>query len=139
MPYFLDSNLEDEKQQNPAQLQISGASPTTDNGGNLSNSGSGTSQGNQKQQLVTGSGFQNLDQYLDKNQTQQFGDQFSRKVQGDIDSAKQNQDSAAHQFQSQVKESSQTPTSEQVNSAIANPTSADPKQFQGWENQTYKG
>lgn len=143
MPYFNDINLKDDEQQtnnNPTQIQISGASPTTDNSGNMISSSPGsTNAGDTQKQLVTGSGYQNLDKYLNTNNAQQFGNQFYGNVQNDIDSAKKNQDSSASQFQDQVKGASQTPDMSQVNSEIANPTGADAKQFQGWENQTYQG
>ncbi len=53
--------------------------------------------------------------------------------------AQQNQAKAADQFKEQVNSSNYVPDQSQVNSAIANPTSADPKAFQTWESQSYGG
>lgn len=137
MPYFDDENLNKQNDPNnnsPAQVQISGASPTTDAAGKVTDENSG-----QNKELNTGSNYQNLDKYVSGNNPQQFGQQFYGNVQKDVDTAKKNQTDAASQFQQQVSSASQTPTTDQVNQAIANPTSADAKQFQSWENQTYTG
>lgn len=131
MPYFTDPNLEKDDQ-TPGEVQISGASPTTNNEGN------DQQQGNAKS-LNTGSGFQNLDKYLQTNQSQQFGQQVLGNVQGEVNEAKQNMTDASQKFKSQVAESNVLPTTDQVNKAIANPTAADPKQFQQWQSQTYTG
>lgn len=133
MPYFQDDNLLD-KDKDPAQVQISGASPTTQGDGNLS-----PTQGGQKKPLDTGSGYQNLDSYLNSNQSQQFGQQVHDKVGGDVKAAQQNMQDAGNAFTTRVKEANNTPTSDQLNSSIANPTGADAKQFQTWENQSYQG
>lgn len=133
MPYFLDQNLEDEeKNKDPASIQISGASPTTNNEGSIESNTS-------PKGLNTGSGFQNLDKYLQTNQSQQFGNQVLGKVEGEVQGAKQGMETAGNQFKSQVSTSNQLPTAEQVNQAIANPTSANPQDFQKWESQTYSG
>lgn len=134
MPYFLDQNLEDEEK-DPTQVQISGAAPTTEKDG----SGDSTSQPSNSKQAHTGSGFQNLDKYLTTNQSQQFGQQVLGKVQGEVDSAKQGQANAADQFKSQVNTSNDAPTNQDVNQAIANPTSVDPAKYQEWDAQTYSG
>lgn len=131
MPYFLDENLEDEQNKDPSQVQISGASPTTDK--------EGSPNGSPGAAPPTGSGFQNLDKYLNTNQSKQFGQQVLGNVSNEVQSAKQNQDAASQKFKDQVQSSNQLPTGDQVNQAIANPTGADKSQFQGWLTQGYKG
>lgn len=132
MPYFQDPNLDDDNETVPGQLQISGASPTSEPDGMVS-------QGSGQKGLQTGSGFQNLDKYLQTNNAQQFGQKVLGNVQSEVQGAKAGMQDATQKFKSQVAESNQLPTSEQVNSAIANPTGADPKAFQTWQSQTYKG
>lgn len=139
MPYFYDPNLQENEEQQGQGVQISGA------GANVGpqSQGSGNAQGQpaagQDKALKTGSGFQNLDKYLSSNAGQNFGDQFIGKAQDTVNQAQDQMSQAKNQFSTQVQDQNKTPTSEQVNSAIANPTGADPTQFQGWENQEYKG
>lgn len=130
MPFFTDPNLEDD--QDPSQVQISGASPTTEQSG-----GGGSPSGQKK--LDTGSGFQNLDKYLQTNQAGQFGQKVLGNVQGEVDQAKQGMEKGAQQFSAQVQDANKTPTMDQVNQAIADPTQADAKQFQQWQSQQYGG
>lgn len=136
MPYVYDPNLEDDENEvaSGAEVQISGASPTTDSEGSDPNTSAPKKEG-----ISTGSGFQNLDSYLNTNQSKEFGQQLLGKVGQEVETAKQNQTDAAEKFKKQAYDSSQTPTSEQVNSAIANPKTADKKQFQGWQSQSYQG
>lgn len=135
MPYAYDNTLEDdEKSQNPSQVQISGASPTTSSGGSVQQAGP-----SKNPNLSTGSGFQNLDSYLKTNQPQQFASQVVGKVQGDIDTAKQNQQSGAQAFQNQVQTANNLPNQEQVNQAIANPAQANASDYQKWEKDSYTG
>lgn len=129
-PYFLDPARKDDE--DPNQLQISGASPTTDSQG-------GVSQNSQRNGLNTGSNFENIDKYVAANSGKQFGQEVVGKVQKQVDTAKQNMADASTQFTNQVNQAGTVPTSSQVNSAIANPTSTKPEDFQNWENQTYKG
>lgn len=120
---------EEDKDQNPANVALSGAAPVANNQGTQ----------NEASKQDTGSGFQNLDKYLASNQPQQFGQQVVGKVSGEVDEAAQNQQQAGEAFKTQVATANPVPQSEQVNQAIANPTQADAKQFQGWMNQTYQG
>jgi hypothetical protein len=134
MPYFYDQNLLDqEKDPTEAnQVQISGASPTTDSSGE-------PTQGQTKKELNTGSGFQNLDKYLATNQSQNFGNQVLGKVSNEIQGAQKNQQDASKQFKEQVTTANSLPTSEQVNQALANPAQANAKEFQKWGSQSYSG
>lgn len=135
MPYFLDENLEkDQETENPGEVKISGASPTSDSEGHLDTGGQSNSKG-----LNTGSGYQNLDKYLKMNQPQQFGQQLLGKVGETVTGAQKQQQDVAGKFKEQVGSSNYTPTETEVNSAIANPTGANKENFQTWENQSYKG
>jgi hypothetical protein len=144
MPYFNDPNL-DQENQNKTQGQggsdgssvsISGASPSVNSNasGQTQGSGGGGSKG-----LNTGSGFTNLDNYIQNNNSQDFGNKFLGKVSDQVQGAQTQMNQAADDFKNQVKNSNQLATTDQLNSAIANPTSADPTQFQTWENQSYTG
>lgn len=136
MPYFVDQNLEDEdKEQDPSTVQISGASPTTDNEGGMSE---GSNQQGNKKDLVTGSGYQNLDKYLSTNDSQKFGQQVVGKVGEDVQKVESNIGEARANT-GKIQEQNKTPTMEQVNSSLANPVGANAQEFQGWLNQTYQG
>lgn len=147
MPYFTDPNLEEEDKQaqNPSDVKISGASPTTENTGGTPqqpNGGVSTPQAQQQaggKDLKTGSGFQNLDKYIDTNQPQQFGQQFLGKVSDQVTDASQKQSQAADEFKNQVTSANSLPTQDQINGAVADPTKADPAAFQTWTSQSYKG
>lgn len=134
MPFVYDPNLDDDqKQKDASQVQISGAAPTADTGGTTGNkTGPEASQN-------TGSGFQNLDKYLQTNQSQEFGNQVTGKVQDQVTQARGNIDSASGQFGQKVQSANTLPGQQDVNNAIANPTGADQKQFQHWESQKYTG
>lgn len=132
MPYFIDQNLEDENE-NPGQIRISGASPTSES------MGSTTAQGGGEKKLNTGSGFQNLDKYLQTNESQAFGNQVLGKVKDQVQDASQKMNEASDQFKQQVNTSNRLPSQEQVSQAIADPTNADQGQFQDWMKQRYEG
>src|SRR5579859_7922365 len=134
MPYFFDKNLDDDEDRDASQLQVSGASQVSGPDGS-----SGSAPGNPEKQLNTGSGFQNLDKYLNVNKDQNFGGQFLGKVQGEIGNAQKGMKEGEETFRNQVSDLNKTPTSEQVSGAIANPKSVKPEEFQSWQNQTYKG
>ncbi len=134
MPYIYDPNLDKENEDQAGQVQISGSSPTSDPSGSTSSSG-----GSQTKGANTGSGYQNLDSYINTNDPQKFGQEVVGKVQSDVDTAKQNQSTASDQFKSQVASANNVPTSEDVNKAIANPTGANAQDFQKWQSQSYTG
>lgn len=132
MPYIPDDEEQQNKDQNQA-VQISGASPTTDS------TGSAAPANGSKKELNTGSGYQNLDKYLQANSSQNFGGQVVDKVQGDVNKAQNNINDASTSFSNKVNSANYVPTSDQINSAVANPTSANPADYQKWESQTYSG
>jgi hypothetical protein len=131
MPYFTDY-LKKEDEENPSQVQISGASPTTDSSGALSQQ-KGDNKG-----LVTGSGYQNLDKYLTTNQPQAFGQQVLGKVGSEVGAVQQNI-GKIEGAKSQIAEQNKTPEQAQLNAAIANPTGANAETWQAWQNQKYQG
>lgn len=131
MPYYNDPNLEQDPNKDQTNTPISGAAPTTDSSGSVA-------APNQKG-LQTGSGYQNLDKYLQTNSNNGFGGQLGQKVQGQVDMAKQGIQAGADQFNSQVSSANKIPAQSDVNSAIANPTGANASDFQNWENQSYSG
>lgn len=131
MPYFTDYGaLKKDDEEN--QPQISGASPTTEKDGTGADpSGSAGTQ--------TKSGFTNIDKYLNANDATGFGKQFVGNVQGEIDEARGSQSTAGEGFKQRSSTSNALPTETDVNSAIANPTAADPTQFQKWITEKYSG
>lgn len=139
MPYVYDPNLDpDEEDQNGLP---SGASEVKLSEGSSSNEqmASGASPQGQQKELNTGSGYQNLDKYLNTNQSQQFGQKVLGKVEGTVDTAKQNQAQAADQFKNQVNTANYTPDQEKLNQTLASPEQGNPKDFQKWMNQSYEG
>jgi hypothetical protein len=139
MPYFYDANLDEQNQNqnnnNGTSLNISGASPTVNSSGS---SQQGQASG-QKQGLNTGSGFTNLDNYLQNNNSQDFGNKVLGKVSDQIQGAQNTMSQASDQFKNQVQSANTLASSDQINQAIANPTSADKNQFQSWEKENYSG
>lgn len=134
MPFVVDPNLEEEENQDPGSIQISGAGQTANSGGGGQEEGKGP-----QSTPNTGSGFQNLDTYLNTNNAGEFANKLAGNVQSRVDEAKQNFGDASKSFSQKVESSNSIPTSDQVNSAIANPTGADKAQFQKWESQNYEG
>ncbi len=114
MPYFVDQNLEDEdKNKDPSQVQISGAAPQAAPSGGLNQQ-----QPGQQKDLKTGSGFQNLDKYLQNNDANAFGSQVTGNVQNDINSAKESSQKAADTFTGQVNDLNKTPDQKDIDNAV---------------------
>lgn len=134
MPYVYDPNLEDEdKEHQISNTPISGASPSVDS------AGTPEQQARAQPSQNTGSGFQNLDKYLQTNNAQQFGQEVVGKVQNKVDTARQNINDASHSFGQKVESSNSLPNQQQLNQSIANPDQADQNQFADWRTQTYSG
>ncbi len=141
-PYFRDPLDQDEE-----QTQLVGGANSSTSSGTPSGTPSGgvalqtqentTQKGNKG--LNTGSGFQNLDSYLNTNNAKQFGQQVVGKVGDQVTDAKTHQNEAASQFQNQVQSANVLPSNEQVNQAIANPEKADQNAFQSWMKEQYTG
>src|SRR4051812_29403483 len=108
-PYAYDPNLQDDDEN---QGGASGASPVQLAGGSStaeqSGGGGGAAPGSQDKKLNTGSGYQNLDKYLNTNQSQQFGQKVLGKVGDTLDTAKNNQMQASDQFKNQVQSANTT-------------------------------
>ncbi len=134
MPYIADDKDEEQQAGTPGQIQLSGGASTAEASGPQSSPTAADSKG-----ANTGSGYQNLDKYLQNNNSQQFAGQVAGKVQGQVDSAQQAQASAADKFKGQVSSANQLATDSDVNNAIANPTAADSKQIRRFAEQGYEG
>jgi hypothetical protein len=140
VPYIYDPNLDKENestaQDNAGSVSISGASPTVESNAQ-SSPGANTSQ---SQGLNTGSGFTNLDKYLQTNNSQEFGNKFLGKVGDTVQNAETQMNQAADSFKQKVSgANSNMPDAQQINSAIANPTNMDAKTWQAWQKQQYEG
>jgi uncharacterized protein YjbJ (UPF0337 family) len=115
MAYYYDPNLDydqkKEQEQSGGGQNISGAPPSVD------------SQDDDSQKLYsspnTGSGFQNLDKYLQMNDAKGFGQEVTGRVQGQVNQAQDSLNQAASNFQSQVNSASSTPSRQEIDSAIA--------------------
>lgn len=133
MPYFFDPNLDDENKNNASGFSISGASPTSDSTGAAQSNTAG------KKGLNTGSGYQNLDKYLQTNQAKDFGGQVLGNVSSQVQNAGTQMNQAGEQFKNQVQSANQLPTEAQLNQSIAAPDKADKGQFKTWMTQSYSG
>ncbi len=135
MPYFQDPDLKNDQDDEMNQPKISGAAPSVA-------PGSGK-QEQSKDKTTTGSGFQNLDNYLKGDTAKQFGSQVVGNVQNTVSQVGKDQDKAAGQFKQTVDDQSKTPGAEQIQSAIknagANTTADQAKQYQDWMKQSYQG
>ncbi len=136
MPYFSDFGDEDddEKKKDPNSLQLAGAGETASNAGNQMGGLKPT------QEVNSGSGFQNLDKYINASKTGNFGDQFLAKVGGGVNAAYDKKNAASDQFKKQVDQANTLPSDSDLQGVIANPTAegaAD--KYKGWIGQSYKG
>jgi hypothetical protein len=159
MPYSFD--LLDEEQakgqsQGNGQGDPSQAAPAMTGGGQTFSGGSGAASTDTSAKPSTqfnntpgtanqGSGFVNLDKYLTANQGNNFGDQFTGKVQGDVDQAKSTLQNSTTDF---TNASNQGTTSWNtigdqvkgiVDNAGDNTTAADATTVQNDANATYNG
>lgn len=136
MPFIYDPNLDEARNQQAigGGVQLSGASTVADPSGNAT--GNGTQPG---AQVKSGSHFQNIDRYLGVNPAQDFGNQFLGKVANQVSGVSGQMDQAADQFKNQVTGANQLADTGSLQSALTDPTKADKKQFQTWENQSYQG
>lgn len=135
-PYYFDQNLQDEeeKQADPRSVQISGASPTTNTSGY---GASGQVNGQPNKPLDTGSGFQNVNKYLNNNNSQEFGQEILGKVRGEIGDAQASQKQSTDTFKKQVGDLNQIPNAQDIDNAIVDPFKADKNKIQAQLNQQY--
>lgn len=154
MPYSFD--LLDEqmaKNKGQGQDQPDDAAPQMTGGGQTfsgsGGSGSATPSpqpSNTPQGTATqGSGFVNLDKYVKANQGNNFGDQFTGKVQSDVNQAKDTLQKSSQDFTNASNHGTtnwgdvgDTATGI-VNNAGDNTTADDASKIQGWENAQYQG
>lgn len=98
MPFSLDLEDEEEKKKAEQEQQASAAPAMTSGGESFGSgqfkSGAQSEKGAQGQ----GSGFVSLDKYFNANKSSGFGNQVTGKVQGSIDSAKQDLQAGSEAF-----------------------------------------
>ena len=144
MPFAFD--LLDE-QQKKAQQQQQGEGAPAMTGGGLS-FGAGSPQAQPQQEKGTqkqGSGFVGLDQYMNANKGNKFGNQFTGKVQGSLDSAKQSLDQGAQGFTNASNQGSTKWNDVQgqvkgiVDNAGDGTTKDDAAKIQGYQTAKYQG
>ncbi len=134
MPYIADDKDKDQQAQAaPGQIQLSGGASTTESSGQSPTPAADSKGAN------TGSGYQNLDKYLQNNNTQQFAGQVAGKVQDQVNSAQQAQTDAASKFKTQVTGANDIASESDINSALANPVTADAAKIQKQASQHYEG
>lgn len=133
MPYFRNPLIDEQELENgeQSQVQIGG-------GGDAATGPAESDSGNQPKNSPTGSNFQNLDKYLSVNPAKEFSTELQGKIQGDIQKGR---DQTRQTFQNLNTEvaSYKAPDKSAVTAAVANPVAANPTDYQGWINQTYKG
>lgn len=143
-PFSFDL-LDEEKQK--AQVQDQGAGAPAMTGGGLS-FGAGSPQAQPQQEKGTqkqGSGFVGLDQYMNANKGNKFGNQFTGKVQGSVDAAKQTLNQNADAFSNASNQGAtkwndvQDQVKGIVDSAGDSTTKDDASKVQGLANAKYQG
>ena len=143
-PFSFDL-LDEEKQK--AQVQDQGAGAPAMTGGGLS-FGAGSPQAQPQQEKGTqkqGSGFVGLDQYMNANKGNKFGNQFTGKVQGSVDTAKQTLNQSADAFSNASNQGATkwNDVQGQVKGIVDNAgdatTKEDAAKVQGFANAKYQG
>lgn len=145
MPYSWD--LLDEQQAKKNQDPNQPAPQMTGGGTSFSDAAaSGTpSKPGQNPSASQGSGFVNLDKYMNANQGGGFGDQFTGKIQGDVDTAKQAQDKGAADFTDASNKGATKwgDVSDAATGLVQNAgdktTADDAAKIKGWSGATYQG
>ncbi len=146
MPFTFDELLDSQKKKDQEDGETQGISAPAMTGGGETFQGQQTQQAQQPQGVSKqGSGFVNLDKYLTANQNNNFGNQFTGKVQGDVNQAKQ---SLANNSQDFINASNQGTTrwndaqptvKSLVDNAGDNTSSQDVANFQKYSNAQYQG
>jgi hypothetical protein len=131
MVYYTGFDEEFDRDEDPTNVNFSGGSQTADSQGSV--------QKGNPAQTNTGSGFQNLDRYLQANAPKQFGQQVLGKVGDEVQKAGENQQAAGERFGQQVQQANTLPTEQQIDTAIEKPKEADKDAFQDWMKQKYTG
>lgn len=133
VPYFSDPNEQDDEQQNQdAGFQVAGAPQTAGQGAAPAQAGA------KPKAEKTGSGFTNIDKYVQANKAQNFGSEVVGKVQGDVNKAQDSMQQAAGSFGQKVN-ANQAFGKAQVDQALNDPSKANAAQFQAGLDQQYKG
>lgn len=132
VPYFADpQDDQQDDDQNNGSFQAPGAGPSS-----APPQAAGAPQGPKPEK--TGSGFTNIDKYVQANKNQGFGGQVVGKVQEDVNKGAKSMQDAAGSFSAKVN-ANQAYGKEQVDQALANPGQADAAKFQAGIDQQYKG
>lgn len=144
MPFAFD--LLDEQQKKAQQQQQGEGAPAMTGGGASFGSGQAQSSGPaEKGTNRQGSGFVGLDQYMNANKGNKFGNQFTGKVQGSLDSAKQSLDQGAQGFTNASNQGSTKWNDVQgqvkgiVDNAGDGTTKDDAAKIQGYQTAKYQG
>lgn len=129
VPYFADPQDDEQDDDHNGGFQAPGAGPSAPPQG-------AGAQGPKPEK--TGSGFTNIDKYVQANKNQGFGGQVVGKVQADVDKGAKSMQDAASSFSNKVN-TNQVYGKEQVDQALNNPGQADAAKFQAGIDQQYKG
>lgn len=143
-PYAFDL-IDEEKKKKEQEQQAQGefGAPAMTGGGGSFTQGASPSQ--EKGANQQGSGFVNLDNYLNANKGSNFGSKFTGNVQSSVDTAKGAINQGADQFsqasnQGATKWSDVQPKAQgMVSGAGDNTSQADADQFKAWSNASYQG
>ncbi len=133
MPYFQDP-LQNQDQQDAQASQVKLGGGQSIQAPQVA--GSSAAQPGQKPQ---GSGFTSLDKYLQAGQAPQFGQEFSAKVQGDVNKAGQTLTQATDTVSKQIKEGGYALPEADIQAAIANPLQADTAKVKQAVNAQFTG
>lgn len=150
MPFAYDLlDEEEQKKQDQAQGGDQAAPAMTGGGESFGGEGGGAQAPQQsngeKGTSKQGSGFVNLDKYMTANQGNNFGDQVTGKVQGDVDQAKQTLTDTSAGFTDASNQGTtrwndvQGTVKGYVDNAGDTTTADDAKSFQGYSNAQYQG
>lgn len=146
MPYSFDL-LDEEQKKKADQEDGQGPAPAMTGGGESFGAGSPQVQSltSEKGTNQQGSGFVNLDKYMSANQGNQFGNQFTGKVQGDVTAAKDTLDKSANDFTDASNQGTtrwndvKDPLNSIVGGAGDNTSADDVSKVKGWSNAQYQG
>lgn len=146
MPFAFDLLDEEQKKKNEEQAGGGGA-PAMTGGGSTFGEWQPKQDGNASEKGATkqGSGFVGLDQYMNANKSNQFGNQFTGKVQGSVDTAKNSLNQGAQDFTNASNQGATkwNDVQDQVKGIVDNAgdstTKDDAAKIQGFSKAKYQG
>jgi hypothetical protein len=139
------SSLQDEEDRQSQQQQGSTLSPSLSEGAGSSTklAGSNASQVSNpqapEQQKLPQNNFADLNNYLRINGGDQFGQQFTGKLQGDIDQASNQLGQSANQFKQRADQAKVTDSNNLIGQVDTNPQGIDATAYQNLTNAKYSG